>query len=422
MKNKTEMKMKKNIHLRAFIIFLSITSIISCQKQPDLLVDKNLPMYKRLADSFLLRHPGGVTYDSIFTETKWNYEQGLILEALYRVHKYTGEKKYLDFILENLNQYIDENGKIKTYKFENFNIDLVNPGRALLYAYNETGDKKFKIAADTLRKQLELQPRTPSGGFWHKLIYPDQMWLDGLYMGQPFYALYSKTYNQPERYDDIVKQFVLIEKKTRDEKTGLLYHAWDESRKMKWADPVTGRSPHFWGRAMGWYSMALVDVLDILPGTYPEKIELVNILNRLAEAIVKFKDPEFNIWYQIVDQGTREGNYLEASATSMFAYALAKGANDGHLKKDYLKIANDVFEGLLKHLTKIEDTGFINLYNICRSAGLGGNPYRDGSFEYYISEPTRMNDIKGYGPFILAALELDKAGYRYNEIELEKVQ
>lgn len=422
MKNKTEMKMKKNIHLRAFIIILSITSIISCQKQPDLLVDKNLPMYKRLADSFLIRHPGGVTYDSIFTETKWNYEQGLILEALYRTYKYSGEKKYLDFILENLNQYIDENGKIKTYKFENFNIDLVNPGRALLYAYTETGDEKFKIAADTLRKQIEFQPRTPSGGFWHKLIYPDQMWLDGLYMGQPFYALYSKSYNQPERYNDIVKQFVLIEQKTRDEKTGLLYHAWDESIKMKWADPVTGRSPNFWGRAMGWYSMALVDVLDILPESFPEKIELVNILNRLAEAIVKFKDPEFNIWYQIVDQGTREGNYLEASATSMFAYALAKGANDGHLKKDYLEIANDVFKGLLNHLTKIEDTGFINLYNICRSAGLGGNPYRDGSFEYYISEPKRMNDIKGYGPFILAALELDKAGYRYNKIELKKAQ
>lgn len=410
--------MKKRLMNYVLIIILSSTSLLYCQDQKKLNVDDNLPMFVRLADSFLLRHPGAVTYDSIFTETKWNYEQGLILEALYRVYKYTGEIKYFQFIKENLDQYIEEDGKIKTYKFENFNIDLVNPGRALLYAYQETKDEKFKIAADTLMKQLKYQPRTPSGGLWHKKIYPNQMWLDGLYMGQPFNALYSVIYNQTENFDDIILQFTLIEKNTRDENTGLLYHAWDESREQKWADPVTGRSPNFWGRAMGWYSMALVDVLEILPESYPQKVELIKILERLAEAIVKYKDKKTNMWYQIINQGDREGNYLEASATSMFAYALAKGANNGYLHKKYLKISKDVFEGLLKNSAKIEKTGYINLYNICRSAGLGGTPYRDGSFEYYISEPKRMNDIKGYGPFIIAALELDKAGYKFKSIQI----
>ena len=410
--------MKKRLMNYVLIIILSSTSLLYCQDQKKLNVDDNLPMFVRLADSFLLRHPGAVTYDSIFTETKWNYEQGLILEALYRVYKYTGEIKYFQFIKENLDQYIEEDGKIKTYKFENFNIDLVNPGRALLYAYQETKDEKFKIAADTLMKQLKYQPRTPCGGLWHKKIYPNQMWLDGLYMGQPFNALYSVIYNQTENFDDIILQFTLIEKNTRDENTGLLYHAWDESREQKWADPVTGRSPNFWGRAMGWYSMALVDVLEILPESYPQKVELIKILERLAEAIVKYKDKKTNMWYQIINQGDREGNYLEASATSMFAYALAKGANNGYLHKKYLKISKDVFEGLLKNSAKIEKTGYINLYNICRSAGLGGTPYRDGSFEYYISEPKRMNDIKGYGPFIIAALELDKAGYKFKSIQI----
>lgn len=402
-----------------WIVLLSNFSTFS-QSENKILVDKNLPMFIRLADSFLLRHPGAVTYDSIFTETKWNYEQGLLLEALYQVYLYTGNEKYFQFIKDNLDQYIDESGKIKTYKFENFNIDLVNPGRALLYTYQKTGIEKFKIAADTLRKQLTYHPRTRSGGFWHKFIYPYQMWLDGLYMGQPFYALYSKMNNQPQFYDDIVNQFVLIEKKTRDKKTGLLYHAWDESKEQKWADPKTGRSPNFWGRAMGWYAMALVDVLDILPENYSKRVELKKILQRFAESIIKYRDKKTNIWYQVVDQPNREGNYLEASATSMFTYALAKGANKGYLNKKYLIIAKDVFEGLLKNLTKIENTGYINLYNICRSAGLGGTPYRDGSFEYYISEPRRMNDPKGYGPFILAALELDKAGFKFNSIELQK--
>lgn len=413
--------MKKFILNVVGIIFLTHLVVFS-QDENKFLVNKDLPMFVRLADSFLLRHPGAVTYDSIFTETKWNYEQGLLLEALYQVYLYTKDEKYFQFIKDNLDQYIEEDGKIKTYKFENFNIDLVNPGRALLYVYQKTGIEKFKIAADTLRKQLAHQPRTKSGGFWHKFIYPYQMWLDGLYMGQPFYALYSKMNNQPKYYDDIIHQFVLIEKKTRDKKTGLLYHAWDESKEQKWADPKTGRSPNFWGRAMGWYSMALVDVLDILPENYKKRIELIKILQRLAHAIVKYRDPETNIWYQVVDQPKREGNYLEASATSMFAYALAKGANKGYINKKYLTIAKDVFIGLLKNLSKIENTGFINLYNICRSAGLGGNPYRDGSFEYYISEPRRMNDPKGYGPFILAALELDKAGFKFDKISIPKAQ
>jgi rhamnogalacturonyl hydrolase YesR/polygalacturonase len=377
-------------------------------------ITSNKSFYLRLGESYYYRHPGAVTYDTLFTETKWNYEQGLLLYAFYEIYKYTDDEKYFKFMKDNLDQYINDEGEINTYNYDAFNVDLLNPGRAILYVYRKTGDEKFKNAADRLRGQIKNQPRTASGGFWHKKIYPDQMWLDGLYMAEPFYAMYSKEFNQPEYFDDITKQFILIEEKTRDEKTGLLYHAWDESKAQKWADPQTGRAPNFWGRAMGWYAMALVDVLDYLPYEHKDRTKLIEILNRLSDALLKYRDGNSNIWYQIIDQSNREGNYLEASASSMFTYAFIKGANKGYLPEKFKMEADKSFKGILKNVTSIESDGYINLLDICRSAGLGGNPYRDGSFEYYISEPKRMNDIKGYAPFLLAALELDKAGYKYD--------
>lgn len=402
----------KNYIKKIFVLIL-LTYSVNAQNNIRPLIESDKPFYLRLAESFLYRHPGAVTYDTIFTETKWNYEQGLILEAFYRVYKYTNEKEYFDFIKDNIDKYVNDEGKINTYKYDAFNLDLINPGRALLNLYCKTKESKYKIAADTLRKQITNQPRTKSGGFWHKKIYPDQMWLDGLYMSEPFYAKYSKMFDQHDFFDDIVNQFILIEKNTRDDKTGLLYHAWDESRKQKWSDPVTGRAPNFWGRAMGWYAMALVDVLDYLPDDLEKRKSIIEILNRLCAALIKYRDEKSAMWFQIIDQGSREGNYLEASASSMFTYAFIKGANEGYLQKEFKKYAYESFLGLLNNVVTIEKDGYINLHNICRSAGLGGNPYRDGSFEYYINEPKRTNDIKGYGPFILAALELDKAGYEF---------
>ncbi len=400
--------MKK--HILPVLLFTFIISFSASVMKADITngSDKGKKWSVRIAESFMNRYPSDKVNDTIYNN-KWTYDQGVLQEALRQVYKSTGDKKYYDYIKKSVDLFIQPDGRIATYKFNDFNIDNVNQGKSLLFLYSATKERKYKTAADTLRKQLALQPRTKSGGFWHKKIYPFQMWLDGLYMGSPFYAQYSKMFNNSKDFSDIAHQFIHIEKMTRDERTGLLYHAWDESRQMKWADQVTGRSPNFWSRAMGWYAMALVDVLDYFPRNQKERKEIINILNRLAAALVKVQDEKTGLWYQVTNMPGREGNYLEASASCMFTYALAKGVNKGYIKKEFLKNAEKAFKGIIENLVTI-DGERIDLHNTCRSAGLGGTPYRDGSFEYYISEPKKTNDLKGYGPFIMGAVELEKAG------------
>jgi unsaturated rhamnogalacturonyl hydrolase len=366
------------------------------------------PWSARIGESFLMRHPGGVTYDSTLPDRKWTYEQGLMLVAFHQMWLHSGDVRYANFIRENLDQFVNDSGRIATYRKTDFNLDNIGPGRGLLWAYSETKNEKFRRAADSLRDQLRLQPRTREGGFWHKKIYPYQMWLDGLFMAEPFYALYATTFNQPDVYDDIVNQFVWVAHHTRDSVTGLYYHGWDESREQRWADKATGCSPSFWGRSMGWYAMGLVDVIDILPDTYARRGELVALLKVWAAGIVKYQDVKSGLWYQVVDQGTREGNYLEASASAMFVYALARGANRGYLDQSYFANAEKGFAGLTQNLVTVDEKGFVNLHHTCKGVGLGGNPYRDGSFAYYVGEPQRTNDMKGYGPLLLAAIEIEK--------------
>lgn len=399
--------MKKNYVFVLLCIYMNI--FFTVQVYGQVKIDPNKLWSVRIADSYLLRHTNEAIVDTNAV-SKWNYELGTMLEGYHQLWEKTDDKKYYDYIKLNIDRYVREDGKIKTYKLSDFNIDNINAGRQLLLLYKETKENKYKIAADTLRKQIANQPRTKSNGFWHKKIYPYQMWLDGLYMGEPFYAEYSKLFNEPKNYDDIIHQFILIEKQTRDEKTGLLYHAWDESLQQKWADPKSGKSPHFWSRAMGWYAMAIVDVLDFLPQKHPQRIELIKILSRLSEALLKVRDNRTGLWYQVTNFPNKKGNYLEASASAMFIYAFAKGANKSYLPKSFLDHAKKSFEGIIKNLCTIDKDGFIDLLYTCRGAGLGGNPYRDGSYEYYISEPTRVNDLKGLGPLILAAIELEKAG------------
>ncbi len=403
--------MKSFISLLIALVFVS--TMMACNKTIDgsdsLYIDKNLPWSIRLAESFVLRHPGSITYDEYHTDSRWNYEQGVMLEALRQVYLLSGEKKYFRFIKENIDHYVTDEGKIKTYPYKDFNLDHINAGKQLLYLYEETKNEKYKIAADTLRKQLQFQPRTNIGGFLHKLRYPYQMWLDGIYMASPFYAKYIYMFEEQKNYSDVIHQIITVFEKTRDEKTGLLYHAWNENKKQKWAHPETGQSPHFWGRSIGWYLMALVDVLDYLPESEPGREKIISILNSVSEAILNVRDEETGLWYQILDQGGRTGNYLEASCATMFTYAFAKGANKGYLDKKFLDVAKDSFYKIIKHHTSINENGFIDLYHTCRGAGLGGDPYRDGSFEYYISEPQRTNDFKGYGPLIYSAVELEKA-------------
>jgi unsaturated rhamnogalacturonyl hydrolase len=366
------------------------------------------PWAKRIAESFVLRHPGSVTYDTGSPNPRWNYEQGLMLEALHQMWISTRDQRYLAFIKGNIDLYVDDSGPIKSYRYDDFNLDNLAVGRALLTLFEATGEKKYKSVADSLRRQLKNQPRTLEGGFWHKQIYPYQMWLDGLFMAEPFYAWYAKKFREPADFDDIVNQFLFIAKHTRDPKTGLLYHAWDESKQQRWANPETGCSPNFWGRAIGWYAMAIVDVLDFLPKNHPRRVKLVSILRDLSLSLLRVQDKKTHLWYQVLDQGSREGNYLEASASAMVAYSFAKGANNGYLGRNFFNVAKETFQGIIQNFVSVDENGFVDLHHTCQGAGLGGNPYRDGTYEYYIGERQRTNDMKGYGAFLLAAIEVQK--------------
>jgi unsaturated rhamnogalacturonyl hydrolase len=340
---------------------------------------------------------------------KWNYDQGVILKGIEGVWLSTGNGLYFNYIQRSMDRFVNDDGTIRTYNLEDFNIDNVLCGRNLLLLYKVTGREKYRKAAELLREQLRKQPRTSDGGFWHKKIYPYQMWLDGLYMGEPFYAEYAATFGEDAAFDDIAKQFMLMERHARDEKTGLLYHGWDESRKQRWANPETGRSPNFWGRAMGWYAMALVDTLEYFPEDHPQRVELVTILNRLASAVKTYQDRSSGLWYQVVDKGTEEGNYLEASASCMFVYSLAKGVRLGYLPPDYMKVAQAGNRGISSRFIELDANGQTNLKGTVVVGGLGGNPYRDGSYAYYLSEKVITNDAKGVGAFLLAANEMELA-------------
>jgi unsaturated rhamnogalacturonyl hydrolase len=404
--------MKYDSVIKRFFVLTSITFCLS-----SVLIfpqsNKNGDWSLRLTENFINLLPDTIVYKTEAKSYKWNYEQGLILEAFFRMWKVTGENKYFNYLRKNIDYYVREDGSIKTYKMDDFNIDNIPSGRQLLNLYKETGEEKYRKAADTLRRQLELHPRTSEGGFWHKKIYPYQMWLDGLYMGEPFYTQYSVMFDKPEAFDDVVKQFLLIEKHLKDEKTGLYFHGWDESKEQKWANPETGTSPNFWGRAMGWFMMAIVDVLDYFPQDHPNRDDLIRILQNLSESLIQFRDDKTGLWYQVVDKGNKEGNYIEASASAMYTYAFAKGFNKGYLDKKYFDIAKESFQSIIKNLVTIKSDSSIYLNNVCSVGGLGGNPYRDGSFEYYISEPKRVNDFKGYGPLMLASFELENSHHSY---------
>ncbi|WP_409021496.1 glycoside hydrolase family 88 protein [Dyadobacter sp. LHD-138] len=368
------------------------------------------PWSTRMADSFISWNKDSILVGEA-KRSNWNYEQGLMLKALERVFYRTGEGKYFEYIRKDEDQFVKLDGSIRTYDFSSFNLDNIPTGRALLTLYQQTqpDKEKYKKAADLLWKQLAEQPRTKEGGYWHKKRYPNQMWLDGLFMAEPFSAEYSLLFNHPEHFNDIAKQFELIEKYAVDEKTGLIYHAYDESKEQKWADKKTGRSPHFWGRAIGWYVMALVDVLDYFPKDHPKRPELIKYLQRIAPVLAKYQDKNSGVWYQIMDQGTRKGNYLEASASTMFVYALAKGSRLGYIPASYAAVAKKGYDGIIKNFIEKESDGTISLNKTVSVGGLGGTPYRDGSYEYYLSEPIRKNDLKGVGPFIMASIEIEIA-------------
>ncbi len=338
----------------------------------------------------------------------WNYTQGLIADAMIQVWKVTGNLSYYNYAKAYADKMIDSTGIISGYKSEEYNIDCVNSGKFLFDLYEKTRDQRYLKAINHMRDQLRTQPRTSEGGFWHKQRYPNQMWLDGLYMGAPFLAKYASETNDLLIFDDVIRQFVTIHKHTYNAKAGLNYHGWDESKKQKWADPVTGCSPNFWGRAMGWYAMALVDVLDYIPSDHPGRIKIIEILNQVVSGIKSCQDIKTGLWFQVLDQGSRKGNYLEATASSMFTYALLKATRKEYISKDYHSVAVKAYSGLLNNFIQNNSDGTISLTKCCAVAGLGGTPYRDGTFEYYIKELVRSDDPKGVGPFIMASLEYSK--------------
>jgi len=361
--------------------------------------NKRNPWSVRMVNSVLTRYP--------LEQAEWHYEHGLMVKAIAATGEDSGESRYTDFARAWVDWFVAPDGSIRTYRVDEFNLDQVNAGKLLFQPYIQTGELRYRKALDTLRNQLHNQPRTLSGGFWHKKIYPYQMWLDGLYMAAPFYAEYALVFDEPEAFDDIIHQFALIEEHTRDPQTGLLYHAWDESKAQRWANPQTGCSPHFWGRAMGWYTMALVDVLDFLPPSHPKYGVVLAIFQRLAAALIRFQDGATGLWHQVVDAAGRPGNYRESSVSAMLAYGFAKGVRKSLLGSEYLLSAQRAYRGLLENQIKIDANGLLTLENTCGAAGLGGNPYRDGSYNYYVNEKIVPNDFKGVGPFVLAALEME---------------
>ncbi|MCZ8517394.1 glycoside hydrolase family 88 protein [Paenibacillus filicis] len=353
----------------------------------------------RMSDSVMKRTPE-------FKE-KWEYDNGVIYKGMELVWKHTGDRKYVDYIKKNLDFFVDETGNIQRYSVTEYNIDHVNNGKLLFPLYRETGDERYKKAAYLLREQLRNHPRTSEGAFWHKQIYPYQIWLDGLYMGSPFYAEFIREFGEASEFDDVTKQFLICEKHTKDAKTGLLYHAWDETKSMHWADKETGFSQNFWGRSVGWFVMALVDVLDYIPAEHKDRPQIIRILNETIDALLKVQDPATGLWYQVLDLPQRKGNYLEASASCMILYALAKGIRKGYLPASLQDTARKTYDGIIGEFVTVTAEGLVNLNKVCAVAGLGGKTKRDGTFEYYISEPIVTNDQKGVGAFILACAEME---------------
>lgn len=398
----------KNNFCKSVIVLLLLCgkTIAQDNVQSQANIPDNLKWSERMALSIISRYPESWKIDG-HEAPKWDYKIGMILTACQKLYTKTNNPKYYDYVKGYADVFIDETGAIKKFDPENHSLDNINAGKILFDLYYKTKEEKYLTALKTLRNNFDDYPRTPSGGFWHKKIYPNQMWLDGLYMGEPFYARYTAEFEKGEKLNDVAHQFELLHQHTFDKKTDLYFHAWDESKQMLWANKQTGTAPHIWLRALGWYGMALVDALDYFPMDHPKRNELIGYLNELAIAVSKYQDKS-GLWYQIPNLPKQKGNYLESSGSSMLVYTLAKGVHKDYLPLKFEKVANKGFNGLIKNVIKVDKNGEVHITQVCGSAGLGGNPYRDGSFEYYMSEKIVTDNSHGLGAFLLAAIELDK--------------
>jgi len=349
-------------------------------------------------------------------EPKWNYIDGCMMKAIMDMHYATGDRKYFDFVKEYVDFYVDAEGRLLGYTIEEYNCDNINMGKVLFDLYRATQDERYKKAIELQYSQLMTHPRISTGNFWHKLIYPNQVWLDGLYMVQPLYMEYEMLFNQRKNYKDVFEQFRHAYEIMRDPSTGLYFHGYDESREMFWADKTTGLSPNFWTRSIGWFAMALVDTAEKLDEQFfYEYMTLQKYLKELMDSVLKFRDPETKLFYQVTNEGKRKGNYLETSGTAAIAYALMKGARLEYLPLHYYDHGEEIFNSLMEHKLVLNENEFV-LKDVCLVAGLGGMPghgeykLRDGTYEYYISEPRVNNDAKGLAPFLFSYGETLRKG------------
>lgn len=387
---------EQNMKVRFVCALLLLPAVLMAQKVP-----RGKALMQAIVKSEMVRHPEAWTIDHP-SKPKWNYTQGLELQAMRGCMP---DEEWVRYVRTYVDALVDSTGAIKGYKMEAYKLDDVNSGKLLLPLYDLTGDERYRVAIETLMEQLRRQPRCPERGFWHKQIYPQQMWLDGLYMAMPFYTTYALRfmdgYDRKEVLADIEYQFELIYHHTLCEGCGLLHHAWDAAAVQPWADKETGMSAHAWGRAEGWYLMALVDVLEQIDCN-----TLKIILKDLSSKLLKLQHEETGTWQQVLDMSGMEGNYQEMTCTAMFAYAFLKGHRLGVLDKRFKVAAEKALEGMRKHYMSVDSDGLITLHQCCAVAGLSES--RDGSFEYYLSEPRVDNDPKGIGPLLMALKEHER--------------
>lgn len=336
---------------------------------------------------------------------KWNYEDGCILIAAIQLYQATGKGLFKSFVLAYLEQFIGSDGTVCSYAQSDYNLDHIAPGRALLFAYEQTGNPKYKAAADRLWEQLAGQPRTRAGNFWHKRIYPHQVWLDGLFMAQPFYMAYDTVFGRKNHYSDIVRQFANVRELMFDQKAQLYYHGYDETRSVFWADTATGCSPNFWLRAIAWYHMALVDTLHVMSQeVFEDYMQLASLYKEGIRGLLQYQDPESGLFYQLVDHKDTVGNYLETSGSAMIAASILKACNlRVLLREKYWKTGEEILSALLARKLA-ESDGRLMLKDTCQVAGLGpaDNHRRDGSIAYYLSEPVKTDDNKGVAALFMA--------------------
>lgn len=361
-----------------------------------------------VAKSILATYPNPADLE-IFSAGKWSYTNAFFLNALSELQTRDKNQEYFNYLKSWADLFINDKGQINPSKYEReiFELDNIPPGRLLMYLYQQTHDERYRKATDELIDQLNQQPRTSEGGFWHKKVYTNQMWLDGIYMADVFLAQYASMFKQEKYVDEAAKQMELMYKHALDTKTGLLYHGWDESKNKVWANPETGASPEFWGRAVGWYIMALVDGLDYFPANHPRREALLKIFKDLSLSLTHYQD-KTGMWYQVLDKGDKPGNWLESSGTAMIAYAYAKGYLKGYLGAEYLNKAKKAFDGLKKNEIYFDDQGRFYLNGTVKVGTLNVRVSK-GDFNYYVGVDRRMNDFKGVAAFMYLAIALEDA-------------